>query len=96
MQQPVRDPNRSVDIKVSKFEGVNGQRLDLEPATNEIFNADGTWIPVKRCLESGATATVSSVQLPECFCLHSEFMRQRRDVVLPHGGRIPVTKQAKI
>ena len=43
-----------------------------------------------------ATVTVGTVQLQERFCLDSKFMHKRRDVVLPHGVRIPVTKEAKI
>ena len=96
LQQPMRDPNRAIDIKVSQFEGVNGPRLNVEQAKIEILNADCTWTPVKGCLDSGAKVTVGSVQLQERFCLDSKFMRKRRDVVLPHGVRIAVTKQAKI
>ena len=89
--RPMRDPNRALDIIVQKMEGLNA-----EQATIEVFAPDMKWHAVKGCLDSGATVTVGSAQLHEQFCGDIEFMRKRRDVVLPNGFRIPVIKQAKI
>ena len=90
-----RDPNRPMDVVVLKMKGIMGT-LNAEQATIQVCGTNQTWHTVKGCLNSGATVTVTSVQLHEQFCSEVEHMHKLRDVILPNNARVRVAKQAKM
>ena len=84
--------NQRNDIMVRAF----GPQLNKDGAIIQLQDQVGNWITVKGACDSGATATVGSLQHHSQLCYNIEEPRFARDVIIPNKERIPITKVAFI